>query len=285
MEKQKYKIIFIDIDGTLVNDEKQVSQRTINKIKKLKEKGIITVLTSGRPYGSIEKYSIQCDAMPYLIGSNGAITRNIEKDEDFFIKNLEKQKVLEILKIIRKHNLYTTITVSGNIITDTQKYGLIPEYRPEIIETESLEEYIDKIERPIIKFSIVDEEKEKLENIRKELIDKFDITMTPVDIMGLTQKQRKVKNGYISNPYITDIMAPNTTKGDAIRNLSKYLKIDLSQTIAIGDGRNDIEMFETVGYKIAMKNAVKELYERADIITTTNNNEGVADALEKIFEL
>ena len=63
-----------------------------------------------------------------------------------------------ILKIIRKHNLYTTITVSGNIITDTQKYGLIPEYRPEIIETESLEKYIDKIERPIIKFSIVDEE-------------------------------------------------------------------------------------------------------------------------------
>ena len=109
--------------------------------------------------------------------------------------------------------------------------------------------------------------------------------MTPVDIMGLTQKQRKVKNGYISNPYITDIMAPNTTKGDAIRNLSKYLKIDLSQTIAIGDGRNDIKMFETVGYKIAMKNAVKELYERADAITTTNNNEGVADALEKIFEL
>ena len=109
--------------------------------------------------------------------------------------------------------------------------------------------------------------------------------MTPVDIMGLTQKQRKVKNGYISNPYITDIMAPNTTKGDAIRNLSKYLKIDLSQTIAIGDGRNDIEMFETVGYKIAMKNAVKELYERADAITTTNNNEGVAEALEKIFEL
>lgn len=59
MEKQKYKIIFIDIDGTLVNDEKQVSQRTINTIKRLKEKGIITVLTSGRPYGSIEKYSIQ----------------------------------------------------------------------------------------------------------------------------------------------------------------------------------------------------------------------------------
>ena len=285
MEKQNYKIIFIDIDGTLVNDEKQVSKRTINTIKKLKEKGIITVLTSGRPYGSIENYSIQCNALPYLIGSNGAITRNIEKDEYIFIKNIEKQKVLEILKIIRKNNLYTTITVSGNIITDTQKYGLIPENRPEIIETDSLENYINKIERPIIKFSIVDEDKEKLVNIRKELLDKFDITMTPVDIMGLTQKQRKVKNGYISNPYITDIMAPNTTKADAIRNLSKYLKIDLSQTIAIGDGTNDIEMFETVGYKIAMKNAVKELYERADIITKTNNDDGVAVALEKIFEL
>lgn len=285
MEKQKYKIIFIDIDGTLVNDEKQVSKRTINIIKKLKEKGIITVLTSGRPYGSIEKYSIQCDAMPYLIGSNGAITRNIEKDEDISIKNIEKQKALEILKLIRKNNLYTTITVSGNIITETQKYGLIPENRPEIIEAENLEEYISKIEKPIIKFSIVDENKEKIINIRKELIDKFNITITPVDIMGLTQKQRKVKDGYISNPYIIDIMAQNTTKAEAIRNLTKYLKIDLSQTIAFGDGKNDIEMFETAGYKIAMKNAVKELYERADIITKTNNEDGVAVALEKIFEL
>lgn len=285
MEKQKYKIIFIDIDGTLVNDEKQVSKRTINTIKQLKEKGIITVLTSGRPYGSIEKYSIQCDAMPYLIGSNGAITRNVEKNKDIFIKNIEKQKVIEILKIIRKNNLYKTITVSGNIITETQKYGLIPENRPEIIETESLEEYIGEIEKPIIKFSIVDENKEKLINVRKELIDKFNITITPIDIMTLTQKQRKVKNGYISNPYITDIMAQNTTKAEAIRNLTKYLKIDLSQTIAFGDGKNDIEMFETVGYKIAMKNAVKELYERADIITKTNNDDGVAVALEKIFEL
>ena len=56
-----------------------------------------------------------------VLQSMTEITRNIEKDEDFFIKNLEKQKVLEILKIIRKNNLYTTITVSGNIITDTQK--------------------------------------------------------------------------------------------------------------------------------------------------------------------
>ena len=112
MEKSKYKMIFIDIDGTLVNDEKQVSQRTIDIIKKLKEKGITTVLTSGRPYKSIEEYSKKCEAMPYLIGSNGAVIRNIEKDEDIFIKSIEKQKVLEILKIIRKHNLYTTITVA-----------------------------------------------------------------------------------------------------------------------------------------------------------------------------
>ena len=100
--------------------------------------------------------------------------------------------------------------------------------------------------------------------------------------MGLTNNQRKTEKGYISNPYITDIMAPDTTKAEAIKNLTKMLKIDLSQTIALGDGTNDIEMFETVGYKIAMKNAVKELHERANMVTKTNNEDGVAIALETV---
>ena len=276
MEKNSYKIIFIDIDGTLVDDEKQLSKRTIDTIKKLKEKGIKIVLTSGRPYGSIEQYSKQCDATPYLIGSNGAIIRNIEKDEDIYIKCIEKQVAIEILKIIRKYNLYTTITVSGNIITDERKYGIIPENRKEVIETESLEKYINEIERPIIKFSIIDNDKDKLINIRKEIMKKFNISITPVDIMGLTKIQRKVGESYIENPYITDIMSNNITKAEAIKYLTKYLNIDLSQTIALGDGMNDIEMFDTVGYKIAMKNAVKELHQRANMITKTNNECGVA---------
>ena len=202
-----------------------------------------------------------------------------------YIKCIEKQVAIEILKIIRKYNLYTTITVSGNIITDERKYGIIPENRKEVIETESLEKYINEIERPIIKFSIIDNDKDKLINIRKEIMKKFNISITPVDIMGLTKIQRKVGESYIENPYITDIMANNITKAEAIKYLTKYLNIDLSQTIALGDGMNDIEMFDTVGYKITMKNAVKELHQRANMITKTNNECGVAFALEKIFEL
>lgn len=78
-------------------------------------------------------------------------------------------------------------------------------------------------------------------------------------------------------------MPKDVTKAEAIKELIKYLDINLSETIAFGDGMNDIEMFQAVNYKVAMKNAVQELKDIADMITESNNQSGVAIALNKIF--
>lgn len=281
----KYKIVFIDIDGTLVNDEKIVPEENIKAIKKIKEKGIEVVLASGRPYHSIEEYSNTVGAIPYIIGSNGGVVANFVEDKKIFTTNIEKEVALEILKVIKENDIYFTVTISGNLIVENEQYGMSKENRNEIVVLKnSAEEYLQETNEPIIKFSIIDDEKEKLEKVRKEIIERFNIDATEVNEFMILKKYRKPENNY-KVPYIMDIMPRGISKAKAIEEMCNYLKINLSQTVVFGDGLNDIEMFNVGGYKVAMGNAVKKIKNLADVVTKTNNESGVAYELNEIFKI
>lgn len=275
----KYKIVFIDIDGTLVNDEKIVPKENIDTIKKLKNEGIEVVLASGRPYHSIEKYSNIVGATPYIIGSNGGVVVNFKEDKILYDANIEKKLALEVLKFIKQNNLFTAITMSGNLVLEKEMYSLTKENRDELIEVDSLEGYLKKTNESIIKFSVMSDQKKDLEDAREKMINKFNLTITNVDTFVIPKKYRK--NG--KNPFIMDIMQEYVSKGEAIKILCKYLNFNTSETVILGDGMNDIEMFELDAYKVAMGNAANRIKEMADYVTKTNNEAGVAYKLNEIF--
>lgn len=276
-----YKIVFIDIDGTLVNDEKQIPKENIETIKKLKTKGIEVVLASGRPYHNIEKYSNIAGAMPYIIGSNGGVVVNYKEDKLLYNANIDKPLALEILKFVKVNNLFTAITLSGNLVLESEMYSLTKENRDELIVVNSLEEYLKNTNESIIKFSIMSDNKEDLEIAREKLINKFNITITNADTFVIPNKYRKAGK----NPYIMDIMKEYVNKGEAIKKLCKYLNLNTQEAIIFGDGLNDIEMFELDAYKVAMKNAKDKIKEMADFVTISNNEAGVAYKLNKIFNI
>ena len=159
-----FTIIFIDIDGTLVDDEKNISEETITVLRKLKENGIYIILTSGKPYKSIEAFSKQCFATPYLICSNGAIIKDIEKNIEIFSKELPKEISNHILNCANRHGIFVIATVSGNLVVDKREYGMAPENRDDIILVDSLQEYINSTTFPILKFTVINESKRKLES-------------------------------------------------------------------------------------------------------------------------
>ena len=276
-----YKIVFIDIDGTLVNDEKQIPKENIETIKKLKTKGIEVVLASGRPYHSIEKYSNIAGAMPYIIGSNGGVVANYKEDKLLYNANIDKPLALEILKFVKANNLFTAITLSGNLVLENEMYSLTKENRDELIVVNSLEEYLKNTNESIIKFSIMSDNKEDLQIAREKLINKFNITITNVDTFVIPNKYRKAGK----NPYVMDVMKEYVNKGEAIKKLCKYLNLNTQEAIIFGDGLNDIEMFELDAYKVAMKNAKDKIKEMADFVTISNNEAGVAYKLNKIFNI
>ena len=275
----KYKIVFIDIDGTLVNDEKVIPKENIETIKRLKKDGVEVVLASGRPYHSIEKYSNIVGATPYIIGSNGGVVVNFEDNKILYNANIDKSLALEVLKFIKQNNLFTAITMSGNLVLEKEMYSLTKENRDELIEVDSLEDYLKNTNESIIKFSIMSDQKKDFEDAREKMVNKFNLTITNVDTFVIPKKYRK--NG--ENPFIIDIMQEYVSKGEAIKRLCKYLNFNTSETIIFGDGMNDIEMFELDAYKVAMGNAANRIKEMADNITKTNNEAGVSYKLNEIF--
>lgn len=275
----KYKIVFIDIDGTLVNDEKVIPKENIETIKRLKKDGVEVVLASGRPYHSIEKYSNIVGARPYIIGSNGGVVVNFEDNKILYNANIDKSLALEVLKFIKQNNLFTAITMSGNLVLEKEMYSLTKENRDELIEVDSLEDYLKNTNESIIKFSIMSDQKKDLEAAREKMINKFNLTITNVDTFVIPKKYRI--DG--KNPFIMDIMQEYVSKGEAIKKLCKYLNFNTSETIIFGDGMNDIEMFELDAYKVAMGNAANRIKEMADNITKTNNEAGVSYKLNEIF--
>ena len=121
----KYKIVFIDIDGTLVNDEKVIPKENIETIKRLKKDRVEVVLASGRPYHSIEKYSNIVGARPYIIGSNGGVVVNFEDNKILYNANIDKSLALEVLSNLSLEELQELLEVSSENYVHTSEEMLV----------------------------------------------------------------------------------------------------------------------------------------------------------------
>jgi hydroxymethylpyrimidine pyrophosphatase-like HAD family hydrolase len=278
----KYKIVFCDIDGTIADDEKIISKETIDVCKLLKEKGIYVVLVSGKPYKSVGTFSRKCYASPYLIASNGAVVRNFESGTDIFNRELNMDIAVKIIERAKEERLYHMLVTDGNIVVEERKFGMEPNNRAEIILVDSVLEYLIKNNSPVSKIGILDQDVSKLKRLREELVTLPNTSVLPVDICPIPESFWKPAPGEAS-AHGVDIMATNVTKKEGIIKLCEHLGIDVNDTIGIGDGLNDLDMFEVVGYRVAMGNAEPEIKSLADEITVSNNASGVGKILKKLF--
>ena len=142
-----------------------------------------------------------------------------------------------------------------------------------------IEKYTKEVIAPILKITYIDNDKEKLEELRNDLLAIPNVNVRTVGIATFTAYDNELGR----YPYYLDIVSENVTKAEATKHLLKKLNIDKSQAVAIGDGSNDLEMLSAVGFPVAMGNADKEVKEIAKFITKSNDEAGVAHALNEIF--
>lgn len=272
-----YKIVMVDLDGTLLDDNKNVSKKNIEMINKVyKEKGVIFVISTGK---NISDISYITDAIgepinQYIIASNGAVIKDNIRDDYILKKYLTDEEVINIIDTYKKYNCIGLIqTESGPVIEDK----LAAEVE-NVTYAENLKEYV--LENKISNIALITPMgKEKdLELLKNELESKFN-TLSATAVCDFTH----TNNGKTYSCKYVDVMKEGSTKANAIKTLTNYLNISKEEVIAIGDGGNDIPMFEIAGYKIVMGNANEFVKSKADYITDTNNNDGVAKALEHIF--
>lgn len=272
-----YKIVMVDLDGTLLDDNKNVSKKNIEMINKVyKEKGVIFVISTGKNINDI-KYITDAIGEPinqYIIASNGAVIKDNVRDDYILKKYLTDEEVITIIDTYKKHNCTGLIqTEAGPVIEDK----LAAEIQ-NAIYAENLKEYVLKNKISNIALITPMGKEEDLKLLKNELDNKFDtLASTALCDFTCTNNGRTFSCKYI------DVMKEGCTKANAIKTLIDYLNISKEEVIAIGDGGNDIPMFEIAGYKIVMGNANEYVKSKADYITDTNNNDGVAKALEYVF--
>lgn len=265
-----YKLIALDCDGTLLTSKKEITENSLSVIKQLTESGVKIVLASARPYYRLKKYLNKMGLVSqhnYTIAFNGGLVISNYQDEIIYSKGFDNASVSDILSLAHELStnvfLYTKNSIISNINDEVYKkrnpdvnYVVDDIFHMSFHDNEIFKiAYVNKPERT----------KELREKLPNELFQKYEISS--------------------SVPQFIEFVSRGVTKFNALKIIGETCGIKPDEMIAFGDEDNDIPMLKLAGYGIAMGNASENVKKCADMITENNDNEGVAIALSKLFNL
>lgn len=264
-----YKLIAIDMDGTLLNSNNQVSERTRKSIELAKDKGVHIVLSTGRILKSALYYSRSLNLKNPIVASNGAIIVD-ESANVIFKKPIDNILVKEIVKIAIERNIYYHFYDESRFYSHRKVDEVLAFYSEgngklsiDMTVFEDVEEILQIKDINIYKFLFVDNNREKLIDLRIEL--------NKLDKIGTS-------SSWDNN---IEAMGFNVSKGEALKELCNKLNIRQDEVIAIGDSENDLSMLKFANLGVAMGNGDESIKKQADYITDSNNEDGVAKVIEK----
>ena len=289
-----YKMVAVDLDGTMLNSYGEVTENTKRVVKQTIKKGTEVVIASGRTIDSIKEIAKDIGASKYIIAGNGAVLYDTKKDKILYENYIPLNKALEIIDICEQNSIYYNVYTNKSIIADSLRYNVLYYYKENLKKDDSkktsitlvdnIPNYIKEMKNEkIMKIIVCDITK----SVFKSIIKMF-MLVQDVDVLDISHMARKIiKHGSTQIPieyYYTEISMKDVNKWNAIEFLINNLNIKREEVITIGDNMNDKEMIEQAGLGIAMKNGGPRITEIADFITDDNNNEGVANAIEKFVK-
>lgn len=270
--KQTKKILFTDLDGTLLDDNKQISIKNRVAIELALSSGHKIVIATGRPIASAKILAKELSLTRhgcYIIASNGAVLYDCYKKEILFEKGVPLKYVRPLFNKAYKEGLHVHTYSKTNILSER--------------DTKEIRWYEKSIRVPAL--IVEDVTKHLTYDPVKVLLINFDSKQRLVDF------QRKISGwceGKFESIFSSDIMLEycpvGTSKGNAVIELCNLLQIPLENSIAAGDAENDISMIQTAGIGCVMSNASQEIKSNANYITRNDNNhDGVAEIIEEFM--
>jgi len=265
----KYKLVVLDVDGTLVNSENEISTQTLTALLKIQQMGVRLVLASGRSPFGLQPLVTKLDMVRnggYLLSYNGGQIVDVQTGETIFEKRIDVEMIPYIeskakeggftLFTYHKGSLITNDATNQHALEEAELNGL------EIIEAKNFTEYIDF--KPC-KCVLVSDDRDAIIRLEK----------------NWEKRLSGVLDAYRSESYFLEVVPESIDKGNTLAILLEKLKIPAENVIAIGDGRRDYSMIQLAGLGIAMGNAGDSIKACADEVTDSNDNDGVAKAIQK----
>lgn len=265
----KYKLMCIDVDGTLVNSNKDLPRENINAIKEAWKSGLKIAIASGRAPASVQEILSDLEIEGYGICLNGSyVTHGKDEVSKYAFKDIH---IEVIRKIVEKYDVRAFFATSELNVTNKEPDGcgwlkdieksVVKQKKLVVCNNEELEKELKKHSGTLLKVSIREEDDDLYQKVRKELedIELFDVAK--------------------SDTHYIDVNIKGINKAKGVKDLAQYLNINLSEVICIGDNENDIAMIKTAGLGIAMANSCEELLKVCNAVTLSNDECGVAKVI------
>lgn len=266
----KYKLLVLDVDGTLLNNEKEISKRTLSTLLKAQHTGIRIVLASGRPTSGLlplAKALEMGNFGGFIVSYNGAQIINAENGEVMFDKRINPELIPYLEKKARKNNFSIFTYHDEYLLTDNadnvhiRREAWLNNLR--IMEEEEFSIAIDFAPCKCVLVSDDEEALRGLENHWKRRLD-------------------GVLDVFPSEPYFLEVVPCGVDKANTLGVLMEQLGVKREEVIAIGDGVADVTMLQLAGKSVAMGHAQDSVKICADYVTASNEEDGVAQAVEKL---
>ena len=273
-----YKMVCIDMDGTLLNSKRKISEVNKKILKQANEKGVHIVITTGRIYCNAEYYSNLLQVNSAVIAANGSIIKEKNQEIAINISVIPKETNLKILDICNKYRVNPNFQTARHIYGGNGLISFLLYYFAfktgskehevkihNVRGNKNWEKVLENEKAEMIKCEIFHSDKGRMKKVR-----------SAIEALGELQVVS-------SGEYGIDITHKGVSKGTAVEVLAKHYNIKREEIIAIGDSLNDVEMIEYAGLGVAMGNAKEQVKKVADYIAPTNDEDGVARVIEKFI--
>ncbi len=267
-------IIALDLDGTLLDSKKELSDRNLQALQKAAEAGWEIVPTTGRFYNGMPEIIRQLPFVRYAITINGAEAADVQTGEVIYKAEMPWQKAVEIMDWLDdKDVIYDCYMRNCGWMTAAKK-----ELIDEVVESPHSRKMLHELRKPVEELKAF---------LTEEKCDVQKVQFFMRDVSGRPEIMKAIEAAFddivVSSalPQNVEINGSHANKGEALLALAGHLGLDSSQTIAFGDGLNDLPMIRDAGIGIAMENGAEETKKAADWIAPSCDEDGVAAGIEK----
>lgn len=267
------KLIALDMDGTLMNSKSELSEGNRKALEKAMKAGILVVPATGRVYSTLPDSVKSLPGVKYVLSSNGAAVYRVGEQKPIYTHFMSVEKALEVYKAIKEVHCIKEFYINGygylekQIIDSIDTFDILPAFRKyygvKKFAVDNIEEFIKQNKQGV--------EKINLPWITTELRNQLLQCLAPIEGLAVTSSLGEN----------IELNCEGAHKGDGLRGLCKVIGLDMLEVMACGDGCNDLEMIMEAGYGIAMANGHEQVKQKANFVTLSNDEDGVAYAIEK----
>lgn len=266
-----YRLIVLDIDGTLTNSKKEITPATRDALIKIQEQGVYVAIASGRPTPGTKKVAEELELSRFggfVLSFNGGRVINCKTKKVVLDKTISAEMAGVLCEEARQHGVGIMTYDSECALAGTEKIDEYMELEARInsIELKPVGHFKDYVDFPVNK-CLMTGEPERMAALEKELKDKYAGSL----------------NIFRSEPFFLELMPKGIDKASVLKNFLPFLGVTRDQVICCGDGYNDKTMIEFAGLGVAMANARDEVKAVADYVTASNDEDGIVEVVEKFI--